>query len=632
MTHTTKLQPFTETVHGVNVPRCADQLIIYTASYGTSTATNEYGYEIVVEDGLVVSLGGNDLTIPTNGFVLSFHGCAMQRVRGRIAKGMTVQYDAVSQTVTFDYTSQGLQRVAERAVRNARECIDRAAAAFVFADYDKALSTWDALYRERLALEHNRTASVEQYGALIEKADALCQALCDSYPVQYRGVWIRPSQASADEVDAYVRTLHDARINFVCVEGWFANGVIMEVPQGSLFGRHPRFDYDVLQAYIDACHRYGMECHLWMPIMNIGDQHGDGYETNTVPGKMPQWLSLNNHGSPYNASGFMMIDPANREARAYLMDFYRYIVTRYDIDCFEMDYIRYFAASEEADYGYTEAAFKGFEDAYGYGVTPQYDPSAPYWEDWCRYRRDCVTAWAKELRAMIDREAPHVRLAADVAFPFGHATHTVYQDFPRWLEEGLLDILHPMAYGDGYGDDIRKAVLLASDRCMVVTGLGAQGDLLRTEELERQARENPLYGAYGECYFEAAAYFYKHLPPILKETVYRNTAIPPFADVAESVSTMLAYMINRIDTVIYPRGGMTEAEVTAVKSAVEKITSHMNDETLPMAEFSALYRTVTAVGNTNAMQVLEKDIYRAIHPLCVKHRLHAESFIDDTER
>ena len=42
------------------------------------------------------------------------------------------------------------------------------------------------------------------------------------------------------------------------------------------------------------------------------------------------------------------------------------------------------------------------------GVTPTYDPQAEYWEDWCQYRRDCVTKLVKNIRAMIDRDAPQV--------------------------------------------------------------------------------------------------------------------------------------------------------------------------------------------------------------------------------
>ncbi len=607
-------------IDGVNVSRGADQAVVYTASYGGSTATNEYGYEITVEDGVITNLGGNDSPIPQNGFVLSLHGAVMTDLRAQITKGMSVQYDPASQTVVFAYDAAGLRRAIDHAVNHAQKRMDQAKSAFIYADYGKAQTRLDAIRQEGDAVfQGQEDESVKQALARIEETDALCRTLCDSYPVQYRGVWIRPSQKSAQEVDVYVRTLHEAHINFVCVEGWFANGVIMEPPEGSLFARHKQFDYDVLRAYTDACRKYGMECHLWMPVLNVGsfDDEGSAY---TPAGRKPEWMSLDNHGSCRNPNGFMMIDPANKDACTYLLDFYRYIVTTYDIDCFEMDYVRYYAASADADYGYTEAAFAGFEKAYGYGVTPAYDTEAAYWDDWCQYRRDCVTELVKSIRAMIDREAPDVLLAADVAFPFTHALHTVYQNFPQWLEEGLLDLLHPMAYGDGYEKDIRRAVALAGDRCMVVTGLGAQGDLLRTEELERQARENAGWGAYGECYFEADAYFYKHIPQAVKETAYRRPAVSPFWNVREAVCTALSYMTERMETVIFPSGGMSEAEVAAVKAVVGSATEHIRRH-LPLSDdFAALYRVTETVRNPDAVRVLQNDLYRAEHILCVKHR------------
>lgn len=604
-----EFSPISVHVDGTNISRGADQAIVYTTAYGSSTATNEYGYEITVQDGVITRLGGNDSAIPENGFVLSLHGCVMTDLRARITKGMTVAL--ATDTVEFAYTAEGLKRAVAHAVDCAKQQIDAAKAAFVYADYEKAQEALKAIVQSGNTVSVDSVSSVLK---LIEDVDALCRTLCDSVPVQYRGVWIRPSQKNPEEVKEYIRTLHEARINFVCVEGWFANGMIMALPEGSLFAPHPQFDYDVLKAYVDACHAYGMECHLWMPVLNVGSFYDLGHEL-TLAGRKPEWMSLDNHGSPRNPNGFMMIDPANEDACAYLLDFYRYIVTTYDIDGFEVDYIRYYAASDDADYGYTEAAFAGFEKAYGYGVTPAYDPKAPYWEDWCQYRRDCVTRLVKNIRTMIDSVAPQVLLSADVAFPFSHALHAVYQDFPSWLEEGVLDLLHPMAYGDGYESDIRKAVALAGDRCMVVTGLGAQGDLLRTEELERQTRENAVYGAYGECFFEAAAYFYKHLPPAVMETAYRREAITPFYDMSAAVSTALSYMLERIDEVILPQGGMSDAEVTAVKQAVASLPAIPSP-----ADLDAVRNAVQNVNDPSAKRVLERDLYRAAHILCVKHR------------
>ncbi|WP_240339752.1 hypothetical protein [Halobacillus ihumii] len=59
---------------GVNKFRGAGELIQYTPEHGDTTGTNIYGYEVTVVEGKVVKRGGNNSSIPNNGYVLSIHG------------------------------------------------------------------------------------------------------------------------------------------------------------------------------------------------------------------------------------------------------------------------------------------------------------------------------------------------------------------------------------------------------------------------------------------------------------------------------------------------------------------------------------------------------------------------------
>ncbi len=63
---------------GLNYPglRGANQLVIYSPSFGMRTNTNEFGTEAIVVGDTVVSLSGADSLIPANGFVISGHGSA----------------------------------------------------------------------------------------------------------------------------------------------------------------------------------------------------------------------------------------------------------------------------------------------------------------------------------------------------------------------------------------------------------------------------------------------------------------------------------------------------------------------------------------------------------------------------
>lgn len=76
---------------GVNKSRGAGQLIQYTPAYGETTLTNPWGYEITVVDGKVINRGGNNSTIPKNGYVLSIH--ANDWLRDNTTIGTSIQIE-----------------------------------------------------------------------------------------------------------------------------------------------------------------------------------------------------------------------------------------------------------------------------------------------------------------------------------------------------------------------------------------------------------------------------------------------------------------------------------------------------------------------------------------------------------
>jgi peptidoglycan/xylan/chitin deacetylase (PgdA/CDA1 family) len=63
-------------VTGVDVARKANLLIVYTPAFGSTTGTNEFGFEAAVVGGTITKIedGLGSMTIPDNGCVLSGHG------------------------------------------------------------------------------------------------------------------------------------------------------------------------------------------------------------------------------------------------------------------------------------------------------------------------------------------------------------------------------------------------------------------------------------------------------------------------------------------------------------------------------------------------------------------------------
>ena len=63
-------------ISGFDVVRRSNFLVVYTPATGSSTGTNEFGFEAAVVDGKVTQVANSvgNMTIPANGCVLSGHG------------------------------------------------------------------------------------------------------------------------------------------------------------------------------------------------------------------------------------------------------------------------------------------------------------------------------------------------------------------------------------------------------------------------------------------------------------------------------------------------------------------------------------------------------------------------------
>lgn len=633
--------PFYElvvTATGVNEARYTDALVIYTTAFGSNTKTNEWGYEVIVENGLITKVGGNGSDIPAgkNSFVLSGHGTMADWLATNAELGMRAEMDSRTLQVKLIFDAESLSSGLQAALDLFPEQIEQAKAEFLYMDYAKFDADYQAAQqalRDALKAYMAGGSSDSLYVAACtevrNRIDLLRLSITESRTVQYRAVWVRPSQKNAAEVKAYVSRLHDAGINAIFLEGSYDNTVVMNVPKGSLFEHNPNFSYDVLQAYIDACHAYDMECHLWMAIYLAG-YSGAGNYSRSVTAKKPEWISLNQKGSTVNEYNFVMIDPANTEARNYLLSFYEYLLYTYDLDGFQLDYIRYYNRSAEADYGYTQAAFEGFENKYHHGVTPAYDPTASYWNDWVQYRKDCITELVRGVRELINRIKPSVLLSADVVPRPEDAGVTNYQDYLTWQKQGLLDLLHPMAYGDGYEAAIRQQIQNGGDRCMVVVGLGAYLDSTNSTKMTRQAIEDTQYDAYGDAFFEATAYLANNAAPLLKQTVYRNDALTPFRNREEAIQACLTYLSGRLNDIIYPFGGVSEAEYNALQQAVSEAKASVSDARIAADQLQTLREAIAALQNANAKQVLQADLLRAERISCTAYKVTRNQLTDET--
>lgn len=577
----------------INAPRYADTVVIYDKK-GTRTETNEWGYEVTVTGGIVTALGGYNSLIPNvaGSFVVSAHGAAnVQWLQRNVLIGMEVSYK--NNVITFSYNDKSELKGLEVRLNTLKDSYNTAIKRYDNFDFAAVKAELDAM--EQL---YNKTASDYNSGKIgvselvaagekfTEKEEKVSVLMCESKTVEYRGVWIRPTQTSERQVEKMVQELYDNGINTICIETIYDSTMIMPMPEDCLFECNPKFDhFDMLETYIRECHERDMELHLWLPIFYVGDYYGTNVDR-SVATKKPEWLSLSNTGKysyqllpkGTEGAGLMMLDPANPEACDYLLGVYKYILEKYDVDGIQLDYIRYYTRSADGlyDMGYNKHIVEAFKAKYK--VEPKADPSHSYWNKWVQFRCDYVTAFVERMRKLVDDVAPDVLIGADVGPDAVETRVYNYQDFYTWLDNGWLDILFPMSYGYGYEAQIAEQIKKCGEDAFIAVGLGIFMEELKANDMKVQAMYNNSVFANGSVYFEATAYLNKNTGKHLLESVYRNKAITPSRDIVAAAKAQIAFAKERLNNVILPLEAVSADGAAMINSALDAISASFTAE------------------------------------------------------
>lgn len=254
-------------------------------------------------------------------------------------------------------------------------------------------------------------------------------------------------------------------------------------------GKNP--GYDPLAFVIEECHKRGMECHAWVVAVPLGsDKHIKNQGKTSIARKKP---SICMH-----YRGFWYLNPGHPEAKEYLFSIVKEMVTRYDLDGVNFDYIRY-------PDGRTRIPDQNTFRKYGKG------------RSLAQWRRDNITEMVRYIYKGIKEIKPYIKIGSS---PLGkykdtnrypsrgwNAYHTVFQDAQSWLKEGIHDIVCPMVYFRE--ENFYPFVLDWQENCngrTVVPGLGVyflEEANWPLSDIEQQIYFTRSAGVPGQAYFRA---------------------------------------------------------------------------------------------------------------------------------
>lgn len=213
--------------------------------------------------------------------------------------------------------------------------------------------------------------------------------------------------------------------------------------------------YDPLADMLTKAHARGMEVYGWIVAYRIW-QRNRAVPPSHIWAKHPEWAMTSNTGS-INDGSYYDLDPGVPGAQQYICDVMKDCLSKYDLDGYNFDYIRY----PTYTWGYNAISKERFRRAFGvdpprYRITDPADPNYQLWQDWCEWRRQQVTDFVKKCYLEAIYIKPSIKMTVDTIgwmggdpttdFTQTRAYNDVFQDHQGWMMDHIIDLNILMNY------------------------------------------------------------------------------------------------------------------------------------------------------------------------------------------
>ncbi|MDH6304138.1 uncharacterized lipoprotein YddW (UPF0748 family) [Parabacteroides sp. PF5-5] len=270
--------------------------------------------------------------------------------------------------------------------------------------------------------------------------------------------------------------------------------------------------YDPLAFAIEECHKRGLECHAWFVTYPLGQGK------KTAVKKRPELCKL--HEKEW------YLDPGMPGTTDYLLSLVKEVVTNYDIDGIQFDYIRY---PEKAETFPDKDTYARYGNSLGLAA----------------WRRDNINRTVTRIYDWVKQAKPWVQVSSSPLGKYNRiprvpnagwtSYETVHQDPQLWLKQGKHDMIAPMMYYkyDNFYPFVDNWTENTNGR-LFISGLGTyrmrtkDGDWSLydiAEQMEYLRKSN----ANGVAFFRASQVFgdTKGLYKMLKSKYFKYPALLP---------------------------------------------------------------------------------------------------------
>jgi uncharacterized lipoprotein YddW (UPF0748 family) len=270
-------------------------------------------------------------------------------------------------------------------------------------------------------------------------------------------------------------------------------------------------DFDPLAYAIDQAHARGIAVHAWVNTHLVWGTGALPRSPRHLVNAHPEWLAVPKAlgrelytADPSEAAYQARLleyardnlrtvegvysSPSHPEVKDRVYGVWMDLTDRYDLDGIHFDYVRF----PSGDFDYSSGALKRFrgwasdrlpmarrstlEAAVGDDPYAFVDALPSHWDE---FRRTHITDLVRRIYQGVKLRRPRMVVSAAVFANQDDAYRNRYQDWPRWLEEGILDVAVPMAYtvdNDRFQIFIRAGRDAAGPGARLWAGIGAHLD------------------------------------------------------------------------------------------------------------------------------------------------------------
>jgi uncharacterized lipoprotein YddW (UPF0748 family) len=233
-----------------------------------------------------------------------------------------------------------------------------------------------------------------------------------------------PLWTSKEYVDRALARIKEAGFNVYMPTVWQGRGTAWPskyAPWDTQLADRQKLNFDPLRYVIQEAHKLGIEVHPWF---TLALRQSDIFPEFAKPGTPKQAFDVHN--------------PQFRDLMSKLVE---EVVTEYDIDGVNLDYVRAVGLCLNATC--QEEYKKKFNrdldaDSLLFKALPATRPSL------IEYQETAVTALVRQISETVKAKKPHVPISADVFV--GHAPLSQGQNSISWVNDGLLDVIFRMDY------------------------------------------------------------------------------------------------------------------------------------------------------------------------------------------